>query len=47
MKNRLEKYDIGEWLALLVEQRLIDHGEAVVDAHEAMVEMCGDQDEDY
>lgn len=46
MKNRLEKYDTGDWLAFLVEQRLIDSGEPVIAAHEAMVELNGDDDED-
>jgi hypothetical protein len=34
--NRISKYDAIEWLRLLVEQRLIDYGEPVVAAHEAM-----------
>lgn len=44
--NRITQYDVAEWLSLLVEQRLIDHGEAVVEAHEAMSELCGEHDDE-
>jgi hypothetical protein len=43
MTNRIQKYDAAAWLAFLVEQRLIEHGEPVVAAHEAMLcspEIC-------
>lgn len=36
MTNRITQYDATEWLAFLVQQRLIDYGEPVVAAHEAM-----------
>lgn len=46
MSNRITQYDVGEWLALLVEQRLIEYGEPVIEAHEAMSELCGENDND-
>ncbi len=46
MSNRITQYDIGEWLSLLVEQRLIEYGEPLVQAHEAMSELYGDQDDE-
>lgn len=52
MTNRITQYDAGEWLAFLVQQRLIEYGEPVVAAHEAMdnaPELCHfeDCDEEY
>lgn len=45
--NRITRYDVAEWLSLLVEQRLIEYGEQVIAAHEAMSELCGaESDED-
>lgn len=48
MTNRITQYDAGEWLAMLVRRRLIDYGEPVVAAHEAMEnnpEICKFEDE--
>lgn len=36
MTNRITQYDAARWLAFLVEQRLIDHGEPVIATHESM-----------
>lgn len=52
MTNRITQYDAVEWLAFLIRQRLIEHGEPVVAAHEAMEnspEICKfeDQNEEY
>lgn len=38
MKNRISEYNASDWLALLVQQKLIDYGEPVVAAHEAMLQ---------
>ena len=52
MKNRITKYDAGAWLELLILGRLIDYGEPVVAAGEAMMQnedLCyfeGDDEED-
>lgn len=47
MKNRISEYDAAEWLALLVQQKLIDYGEPLLEAHDAMrelPEMCKFED---
>ena len=46
MKNRINQYDVGEWLALLVEQRLIEYGEPLIEGHEAMAGLCGEQEDE-
>ena len=41
--NRITKYNASDWLALVVQQRLIDTGEPVVDLHQRMMaapELC-------
>lgn len=48
MKNRISEYDAGDWLGLLVKQNLIDYGEPVVAAYEAMrahPEICKFEDD--
>lgn len=43
MTNRIQKYDALDWLAFLIENGLIEYGEPVVAAHEAMLsspEIC-------
>jgi hypothetical protein len=48
MTNRISQYDAGQWLALLIQQKLVDYGEPVVAIHEAMrqsPETCKFEDE--
>ena len=49
MTNRITRYDAGEWLELLIRGRLIDYGEPVVAAGEAMMQdkdLCYFEDDD-
>ena len=50
MKNRISEYSASDWLALLVQQRLIEYGEPVVAAHQAMLqhpEICKFEEKNF